>query len=249
MGSMTGDKDSKTGGDMPAPNRPTSSGPADDAPGFTRRFLRLAGGYWFGRTRVTVWALTVALIVLTHRHPDHSEIAPALRDATKAPIAAFDPALCAAADPLTDGAVLRGAGLELQVLATPGHSSDSASLVLSSGGVLTGDSILGRGTTVVAHPDGNLADYLASLQKLRDLGDVMVLPGHGPELPSARAVAEDYLAHRAERLDQIRAALETLGADATARQIVEHVYRDVPENVWAAAELSVRAQLEYLSKA
>ncbi len=77
-------------------------------------------------------------------------------------------------------------------------------------------------------------------------GDVLVLPGHGPELPSAVAVASEYLAHRAERLDQIRAALEVLGADATARQIVEHVYADVDENVWWAAELSVKAQLDYL---
>jgi glyoxylase-like metal-dependent hydrolase (beta-lactamase superfamily II) len=112
--------------------------------------------------------------------------------------------------------------------------------------VLTGDTVLGRGTTVVAHPDGNLHDYLESLHRLRDLGDVPVLPGHGPELPSAAAAASFYLAHREERLEQIRDALRTLGADATPRQIVKLVYADVPENVWWAAELSVKAQLDYL---
>jgi glyoxylase-like metal-dependent hydrolase (beta-lactamase superfamily II) len=191
----------------------------------------------------------VALIVLTHRHFDHGEAAPALHEATGAPVVAMDPALCIGADPLTDGAELAAAGVELRVLATPGHTSDSACLVLGSGAVLTGDSILGRGTTVVAHPDGNLGAYLASLERIRDLGDVAVLPGHGPELPSALAVASEYLAHRAERLDQIRAALVELGADASARAVVEHVYADVPEDVWWAAELSVKAQLEYLTGA
>jgi glyoxylase-like metal-dependent hydrolase (beta-lactamase superfamily II) len=190
----------------------------------------------------------VALIVLTHRHFDHSQSADVLHEVTGAPIAAADPELCRAAPPLRDGAVLSAAGVELQVLATPGHTSDSVCLVLDSGPVLTGDTILGRGTTVVAHPDGNLSDYLASLQALRGLGDVPVLPGHGPELSSARAVATQYLLHRAERLDQIRVALELLGPEASAREIVEHVYADVDQSVWWAAELSVRAQLDYLGK-
>ncbi len=191
----------------------------------------------------------VALILLTHRHFDHGQSAPALQAATGAPVRALDPALCVDAEPLADGELVTAAGVELRVLATPGHTSDSTCFVLSSGPVLTGDSILGRGTSVVAHPDGSLGPYLASLERIRDLGEVAVLPGHGPELPSARAVASQYLAHRAERLDQVRAALDVLGPDASARAIVEHVYADVPEQVWDAAELSVRAQLDYLSSA
>lgn len=191
-------------------------------------------------------ARDIALIVLTHRHPDHAELAPALHEATGAPVRAVDPSLCLGADPLADGEVLAGGGVELQVLVTPGHTSDSVCLALDSGPVLTGDTILGRGTTVVAHPDGALGPYLESLARLRDLGDRLVLPGHGPELPSLGAVAAQYLAHRSERLDQVRAAQHILGADATARQIVEHVYADVDQSVWWAAELSVRAQLDYL---
>ena len=113
--------------------------------------------------------------------------------------------------------------------------------------VLTGDTILGRGTTVVAHPDGELGPYLASLERLRGFGAARVLPGHGPELAEVAAVAEQYLAHREQRLQQVRSALATLGPDATARQIVEVVYADVDQAVWWAAELSVRAQLDYLS--
>ncbi len=128
-----------------------------------------------------------------------------------------------------------------------GHTADSVSFVLADGaGVLTGDTILGRGTTVVAHPDGVLGAYLESLRRLRDLGAVPVLPAHGPDLPSLEAIAEEYLAHRAQRLDQVRDALVVLGPDATARQIVELVYADVDQAVWWAAELSVRAQLDYL---
>ncbi len=106
--------------------------------------------------------------------------------------------------------------------------------------------MLGRGTTVIDDEDGSLADYLESLRRLQALGRLRVLPGHGPELDDIAAVTTMYLAHREERLDQVRAALRTLGADATAREVVEHVYTDVDEKLWDAAEKSVRAQLDYL---
>jgi glyoxylase-like metal-dependent hydrolase (beta-lactamase superfamily II) len=191
----------------------------------------------------------IALVLLTHGHHDHSETAAAVHEQTGVPVRAIDPAHCHGAAPVTDQELISAAGLDVRVLATPGHTSDSASFLVGTEAVLTGDTILGRGTTVVAHPDGNLADYLDSLQRLRDLGDVAVLTGHGPELPHAGAVAGRYLEHRAERLRQIRSALQELGADATARQIVELVYADVDEAVWWAAELSVEAQLEYLRRA
>jgi glyoxylase-like metal-dependent hydrolase (beta-lactamase superfamily II) len=111
--------------------------------------------------------------------------------------------------------------------------------------VLTGDTILGRGSTVVAHPDGVLADYLASLRRLSGLTGVSVLPGHGPELPDAGAAALAYLAHREQRLEQVRAVLALL-PDASAQDVVERVYADVDRALWPAAELSVLAQLAYL---
>lgn len=194
-------------------------------------------------------APAIALVLVTHGHFDHSQASAALHARTGAPVRAVDPAHCHGAAPLSDGEVCSAAGVQVRIAATPGHTADSVSFVLSDGSgdaVLTGDTILGRGTTVVAHPDGALGPYLDSLARLRDLGDVPVLPGHGPDLPSAAEVASMYLAHRAERLDQVRVALAQLGPAATPRRIVEVVYADVDESVWWAAELSVRAQLDYL---
>jgi glyoxylase-like metal-dependent hydrolase (beta-lactamase superfamily II) len=189
----------------------------------------------------------VATILLTHGHYDHSEGAGRLAELTGAPVRALDPAHRLGEEGLDDGDVVAAAGLEIRVVATPGHSSDSLSFVLTGSddeAVLTGDTILGRGTTVVAHPDGVLADYLDSLRRLRELGDVTVLPGHGPELASAGVVAEQYLLHREQRLEQVRAAVAA-GA-TTPQDVVEVVYADVDRALWPAATMSVRAQLDYL---
>ena len=192
----------------------------------------------------------VSAVLLTHGHLDHSEGARRFAELTGAPVRALDPAHRLGDEGLGEGDVLACAGVELRVLATPGHTSDSLSFVVTgpdgSRAVLTGDTILGRGTTVVAHPDGVLADYLASLHRLADLGDVTVLPGHGPELPSAGAAAEHYLRHREVRLAQVQAALEA-GATSPA-EIVEQVYADVDKTLWPAATLSVLAQLEHLRR-
>lgn len=186
----------------------------------------------------------VDVVLLTHGHPDHSDGARRLAELTGAPVRALDPAHRLGDDGLAGGDVVAAAGLELRVLATPGHTGDSLSFVLPDA-VLTGDTVLGRGSTVVAHPDGVLADYLESLQRLQELGDVTVLPGHGPELPSAAAAAAAYLAHREARLEQVRAALAA--GCTTPQQVVERVYADVDRALWPAASLSVLAQLAYLS--
>lgn len=185
----------------------------------------------------------VEAVLLTHGHHDHSEGARRLAELTGAAVRALDPAHRLGGEGLGDGDVVAAAGLEVRVAATPGHSADSLSFVLPDA-VLTGDTILGRGTTVVAHPDGVLGDYLDSLRRLRELGDLTVLPGHGPELASAGAAAEHYLAHREERLDQVRAALAA-GA-TTPDEVLEIVYADVDRVLWPAARLSVLAQLAYL---
>jgi glyoxylase-like metal-dependent hydrolase (beta-lactamase superfamily II) len=193
----------------------------------------------------------VALVLLTHRHHDHAGGAPRFAELTGAPVRALDPSLVLGSEALADGDVVAEAGVELRVVGTPGHTSDSLSFLLdgpdAATAVLTGDTILGRGTTVIAHPDGTLGPYLDSLRRLAELAPgTEVLPGHGPELPDAPAVASAYLAHREQRLEQVRAALAGLGAEATARQVVETVYADVDRALWPAAELSVRAQLDHL---
>jgi glyoxylase-like metal-dependent hydrolase (beta-lactamase superfamily II) len=190
---------------------------------------------------------SVPLILLTHGHLDHSEGARRLHERTGAPVLALDPAYRYGGEGLAEGAVVDGAGASVEIWSTPGHTSDSLCFVLPGAAVLTGDTILGRGTTVVAHPDGVLADYLASLHRLSTLTGVAVLPGHGPELADAGVAASAYLAHREQRLEQVRAAL-ALG-DSTPAEVVARVYADVDRALWPAAELSVRAQLAYLQAA
>ncbi len=191
----------------------------------------------------------VALILLTHGHPDHAEGAPLFQEMTGAPMAALLPGLTTGAEVLRDGARFTGvAGLDLAVVGTPGHTSDSVSflVIADQPALLTGDTILGRGTTVVAHPDGRLGPYLESLVRIRELGPLLLLPGHGPAGPDASASATAYLSHRQQRLDQVRAA--RAAGDRSARDVVRRVYADVDESLWPAAELSVRAQLEYLDE-
>ena len=191
----------------------------------------------------------VSLIVLTHRHSDHSAGAARLAALTGAPVRAVDPEQRLGDEGLSAGDVLTGAGCELRVLATPGHSSDSVCLQLpADGAVLTGDTVLGRGTTVIGG-DGSLVDYLGSLHRLRALADEtdlrVLLPGHGPLLARPAETLDYYLAHRAERLAEVQAALAA--GDTTPDQIVERVYAAVPRAVWPAARVSVRAQLDYLA--
>jgi glyoxylase-like metal-dependent hydrolase (beta-lactamase superfamily II) len=195
----------------------------------------------------------VPLVLISHRHGDHTDAIDALVDRTGAVVRAVGSGfLRGLGGPLSDGEVIDAAGLRITVVATPGHTADSVSFVVDdlrsdgNGAVLTADTVLGRGTTVIDNEDGNLRDYLESLRRLRGLGPRAVLPGHGPDLADLEAVAGTYLAHREQRLDQVRDALRVLGEDATARQIVEHVYTDVDEKLWDHAEWSVQAQLDYL---
>lgn len=193
----------------------------------------------------------IDLVLLTHGHADHSDGAARLADLTGAPVRALDPLHRLGGEGLAEGEVLEVGGLELRVVATPGHTSDSLSFRLAAEqAVLTGDTVLGRGTTVVAHPDGRLGPYLdslRSLQRLADAGDVRrVLPGHGPVLDDAAGVLAQYLAHREQRLAQVRDAVAN--GVREPRRVVERVYADVDPGLWDAAELSVRAQLDYLSE-
>ena len=192
----------------------------------------------------------MAVVLLTHRHADHSEGAADFAASVGCAVRAVDPAFRVGDDGLDDGEVIEVDGLEICVVATPGHTSDSVSfLLLDDGSLLTGDTVLGRGTSVVAHPDGQLGPYLDSLRRLRDLAArgaaTALLPGHGPVCDDPVEVLEGYLTHRAERLEMVRAAVAA-GA-TTPRAVVETVYADVDRSVWPAAERSVAAQLDYLS--
>jgi glyoxylase-like metal-dependent hydrolase (beta-lactamase superfamily II) len=190
----------------------------------------------------------VALVLLTHGHPDHAEGAAAFAELAgpRVPVRALDPRHRLGDEGLAEGDVVAVDGLEVRVLETPGHSGDSLSFWLAAdAAILTGDTILGYGTTVV---DGKLSDYLASLDRLRAFAEEAeartILPGHGPRLDDPIAVLDHYIRHRKERLAQVEAALAA-GA-RTAKEVVEQVYADVDQSLWPAAEWSVQAQLDYL---
>jgi len=203
---------------------------------------------------------SVGVVLLTHHHVDHSEAAREFAERMGCGVRALDPAYRLGEEGLGDGDVVEVDGLEIRVVGTPGHTADSLSFVLpAERAVLTGDTVLGRGTTVVAHPDGQLGAYLDSLDRLHALADAhevqAIWPGHGPVITDALAALDYYVAHRQERLDQVRAALEQLesaphpegiSVDELPRRVVEIVYTDVDPVLWGAAELSVRAQLAYL---
>jgi len=191
----------------------------------------------------------VSVVLLTHGHLDHSEGARAFAEQVGCGVRALDPQHRLGDEGLVDGDVVDVDGLEIRVVGTPGHTSDSLSFVVpEERAVLTGDTVLGRGTTVVAHPDGKLGAYLGSLDRLHALAAAQeiaaVWPGHGPVVDDALAILDHYIAHRSERLEQVRAAVAA--GDRTPHEVVERVYADVDPVLWPAAELSVRAQLDYL---
>ncbi|MGC4933454.1 MBL fold metallo-hydrolase [Gordonia sp. DT30] len=195
----------------------------------------------------------IVLTLITHRHFDHTGAIDALAKRTGAPTRARLSAHCRDAEPLRDREVIEVAGLSITVLFTPGHSGDSVSFLVDHDGqraMLTGDTILGRGTTVIDPSDGSLRDYLGSLNRLIvDGADAMLLPAHGPDHPVLEPVARYYKAHREERIDQIQAALDEMGVSAKQAKpmkVVKRVYADVDKKLWPAARMSVKAQLEYL---
>ncbi|GGC75781.1 MBL fold metallo-hydrolase [Hoyosella rhizosphaerae] len=195
----------------------------------------------------------IDLVLVTHRHQDHTDGIDALFAKSGAPVRAFLPEYCRGdGEPLRNEEIIHACGLDITVLAAPGHTADSAMFLVpgeSAAAVLTGDTILGHGSTVLDATDGNLADYLDTLEKAAKIGHGLIgLPGHGPERADVAEAAREYQAHRLHRLNQIRAALDELGDDATAREVVEHVYVDVDSALWGAAEASVHAQLAYLRR-
>lgn len=195
----------------------------------------------------------VRAVVVTHHHLDHAEAAVGWARGFGAPVLAADLDVARPADAppdhragtLADGQHVSLAGVDVEVVATPGHTRDHLALRLENGALLTGDHVLGRGTSVVAHPDGDLEAYLRSLARVLALGPDVLYPGHGPALrEDPDAVLRFYAEHRAHREKQVLAALE--GRRATPRELVEVIYAEVDRRVWPAAEASTRATLALL---
>ncbi|BDZ53966.1 MBL fold metallo-hydrolase [Agromyces marinus] len=174
----------------------------------------------------------VELVLVTHRHPDHTDAVDAFADLTGAPVRAIDAVWCRGGAPLADGERVAAGGMRLEVLATPGHTSDSMCVVLrdradAAVAVFTGDTVLGRGTSIIAHPDGALGPYLDSLHRLLSIGagaapdadapdatrPVLTLPGHGPVLPTSRASATPI--SPTARNGSTRCAVRSRGSEPT----------------------------------
>lgn len=192
----------------------------------------------------------VALILLTHAHPDHSGAVDALHAQTQAPVRAMDPAWCRGTVPLQDREQIEVDGLALQVMATPGHTADSVCLHLPrDGALLTGDTILGEGSSLIAWPDGRLGPYLASLKRLRDLAaagaSLTLLPGHGPLVLWGLPAIDTLIAHRRKRLEQVAEVVDA-GA-STVTEVVAAVYGLPGPALDEVVIAQVQAQLEYLS--
>ena len=188
----------------------------------------------------------VELVLLTHTHVDHAEGAVEFAERAGAPLAAIDREWATPGAPaLVAGEELVAAGVRLEPLPTPGHSADHCCFWLGAErAMFTGDHVLGRGTTVVEWPAGDMSQYLASLEAVRRFEPDRLYPGHGPAVDDPATRLREYVDHRLERERQVQAALEA--GDRTPAEMVSRIYADVDPALHPAAELSVRAHLAKL---
>lgn len=204
----------------------------------------------------------ISHILITHTHLDHSPLAAELTRATGAVVHGFGPhgvgRAKAGGGPgpaeegadrdftpdqrLADGDVVEGDGWTLEAVHTPGHTSNHLCFALPEERALfTGDHVMGWSTSVVSPPDGDMAAYLASLQKLLERDDAIYFPTHGPPITGPRVHVEAFIAHRRERAAQILECLES-GA-VTIAAMVPRIYPDLEEALHGAAGNSVYAHL------
>jgi len=187
-----------------------------------------------------------ARIILTHRHIDHMGGVPQLRELFSAiPVSKMifrDQNLPGPIENLREGETVRGEGVTLIPVHTPGHASDHLCYYLAEEQALfTGDLILGGSTTVIPPDDGDLGDYMASLRKLQTLRVTRIYPAHGPVIEDAPAKIQEYIEHRLMRDRQI---LEALGDGLrTIPEMVARIYADVSPALHGAAALSVQSHL------
>jgi glyoxylase-like metal-dependent hydrolase (beta-lactamase superfamily II) len=204
----------------------------------------------------------VAAICCTHTHRDHSPAAAPLAAATGAPIIGCAPLVLEESGPradapfdrtyapdrvLLDGERIAGPDWTLTAVATPGHTSNHLCFALEETGALfTGDHVMGWSTSVVVPPDGNMADYLASLDKLHSRTDRVYYPAHGPQVDKPQQLVRGMIGHRRQRERQILRLLEV--EPASIAQLVPQMYKGVDERLWPAAGQSVLAHLIDLEK-
>lgn len=188
-------------------------------------------------------------ILLTHHHLDHSEAAASWSQILKVGVSAGMASLVTGKGvQLSDGDAFPVGNLVLKTIATPGHASDHLVFQTRDGFILSGDHILGRSTSVIAFPDGDIEKYIDSLIKVRNLGNQTILPGHGPEISKdlSPQVVDYYIQHRNYRIGQIKAFLNGV-PKANIDQLTAGIYGfDSIDPLFPPARLSTLAALKYL---
>jgi glyoxylase-like metal-dependent hydrolase (beta-lactamase superfamily II) len=187
----------------------------------------------------------VTAILLTHHHPDHAPGAALLGRMAGVPVLAASPGH--GEEPLADGAVVRAGGVRLRAVAAPGHTPDHVVFFEEDRRWLfTGDAVLGRGTSVIDPPEGDLTDYLRSLERMIGLDPEVIYPGHGPTVRPAMPKLRQYLDHRLHRERQVVEALRD--GPRTPADLVPGIYADYPVDLHPAATRSVLAHLLKLER-
>ena len=184
-----------------------------------------------------IGAATVGVVLVTHSHPDHLPLAERLASAHHASVQRYPG--------LGDQDVVRVGTLNMTALHTPGHSADHLCFWLAGDQALfTGDLILGRGSSMVTYPEGDVAAYLRSLERVAALRPRIIFPGHWDPVEDAMGKIDEYRSHRLEREAQVLA--EVRRGRGSARELTRRVYGDVDDALMVAAEMTMRAHLRKL---
>jgi glyoxylase-like metal-dependent hydrolase (beta-lactamase superfamily II) len=192
----------------------------------------------------------ISTVLLSHSHPDHRPLARALAARSGAVIRCLEPARADdGALPLEDGERVSTGALTLEAVATPGHAADHLCFWDADSRTLySGDHILQGMTTVIAPPDGDMADYMDSLERVKRLRPATILPGHGARVDDAAALIDEYLVHRREREAQVLRAARERGRPVAPSELVPAIYAQYPKTLWPYAAMSVEAHLDKLVK-
>jgi glyoxylase-like metal-dependent hydrolase (beta-lactamase superfamily II) len=180
---------------------------------------------------------TVGVVLVTHSHPDHLPLAERLASAHHTSVKRYPE--------LRDQDVVRVGTLNVTVLHTPGHSPDHLCFWLAGDRALfTGDLILGRGSSMITYPEGDVAAYLRSLERVAALSPRLLFPGHWDPVDDAMGKIEEYRRHRLEREAQVLAEVRRGGG--SARELTRRVYGELDDQLMVAAEMTMRAHLRKL---
>ena len=206
---------------------------------------------------------TITHVLVTHTHMDHSPGCALLRQHCDAPTYAYGPHGAGKLESgiqveeggdmefapdvlIKDGDIISGAGWSVECVYTPGHTSNHMCFAYREQKALfTGDHVMGWSTSIISPPDGDMGDYLQSLNKLLTRDDAIYWPTHGPAIDNPKSFVEKFIEHRAERESQI---INCLQRNLTSIEVmVPDMYNDLPEFMYPAAARSVLAAMEHMA--